>query len=406
MRLVSPRVIRGNRGDLASRHGILCALRERGIKDLVVFSQENREVGPAGFPSVSYGWFYNAIPSIQGFRSLLRADAVLWLAGLDLQDDSSLLKLIHTLVVFSSYRMMGLNIYVLMQGAGPIRTRWGRFLTRLILERVEVFLVRDSRSLELLRSLNSKTRLIPARDGIFAGRCEVEKSDSKDLALVNRLTVRRAGQPLIGFNVRLWFHFAHSLIPYHFVKKRYTDRSREKMSQFIASSVAFVEALRVELNAKVLLVSMYEPETEPWEDDLPHLQKIKNHFPTDEDVQVVGESMSLTAFVSLIGSLDLMVGTRLHAALIALRVGVPAIHLSYTLKGRDIFADLGLSDQVLGLEQFIAQPGTAVKMVRQLLLNKEGHALATQSMEKAISHNERILNDLLSEIRCANPERV
>lgn len=44
------------------------------------------------------------------------------------------------------------------------------------------------------------------------------------------------------------------------------------------------------------------------------------------------------------GDLSLVVSVRLHGALMALRAGVPAIHLAYDRKGPAAFGDLGLSD--------------------------------------------------------------
>jgi polysaccharide pyruvyl transferase WcaK-like protein len=44
------------------------------------------------------------------------------------------------------------------------------------------------------------------------------------------------------------------------------------------------------------------------------------------------------------GDLSVVVSVRLHGALMALRAGVPAVHLAYDRKGPAAFADLGLSD--------------------------------------------------------------
>jgi polysaccharide pyruvyl transferase WcaK-like protein len=44
------------------------------------------------------------------------------------------------------------------------------------------------------------------------------------------------------------------------------------------------------------------------------------------------------------GELSVVVSVRLHGALMALRAGVPAIHLAYDRKGPAAFADLGVSD--------------------------------------------------------------
>jgi len=396
VRYVSPRVIRGNRGDLVSRYGILSALNQRGISDIAVFCHKPDDIGRLPYPTVPYGGLYNLFPARQGIQALHHADAVLWTAGLDLQDDSSLAKLLHLYTVFTSYRAMGLRIYAAFQGAGPLRTQWGRIMARLILNLVDGFIARDAGSYNLVDSFNSRTRLILGHDGIFLGNFDLSAISPNEQDAVEALIGHPLGMPLVGFNLRQWFHFSSSILPYQYAQKCYLQRSLTAMERYISASVALVTALRKDLGARVLLISMYEPGVEPWEDDLPWLSRVKACFNDDEHVLLVEQPLTLLAFCKLMSCLDLMIGTRLHSTLTALRFGVPALNISYTLKGRDIFQHLGFADWVVDLPDFIQDPIVVAGMATSILARPSIRESVRQRVAGAMEINEHALDDLLS----------
>ena len=149
MKIFCPRVLNGNRGDIASRLGVLLTF-EKGVLDIVVSCRRKKK----SFHQDTLLSLrkHNFLPSRAGLRVLLDCDAIIWTCGLDLQDDSSLLKLLHTFLLFLYYRILGKKIYVLNQGAGPINRKSGVFLTRLILSLTDLFITRDSRTHNLLSS--------------------------------------------------------------------------------------------------------------------------------------------------------------------------------------------------------------------------------------------------------------
>ena len=165
---ISPRVIRGNRGDIASRYCILSELIAAGVDVNAVFATRPEHV-PSALRGrlVSYGPIYNLWPRLEGLRAFFRSRYVVWTGGLDLQDDSSLVKLVHMWIVFASYRALGLRIVLAMQGAGPLTTPTGRWLARRVLALVDAALLRDRGSFELVAGLTKQEKLVLAHDGIF-----------------------------------------------------------------------------------------------------------------------------------------------------------------------------------------------------------------------------------------------
>jgi polysaccharide pyruvyl transferase WcaK-like protein len=300
--------------------------------------------------------------------------------------------------VFASYRLLGLRIVAVMQGAGPLTTVAGRWLTRRILNRVDVFMARDPKTLALLAGLRPHCQLVLAQDGIFAGNPQAEPLSAQEAAGLQALLDSPPG-PLIGFNLRLWFHFASSLLPYQFVQRRYRARSEERMRALIEAARVAIGDLRRTHRARIILLSMYEPGVEPWEDDLPYLLRVKQAFAADAEVRVVETPLSLRAFAELLGRLDLVVGMRLHSALAAIRLGVPAVHLAYTLKGYDIFAALGLADYVVAVERFLQTPTVLTSVIAGALAQPELRTRMRQLAQRTTLDNERTLHAVLDRLR-------
>jgi polysaccharide pyruvyl transferase WcaK-like protein len=393
MSFISPRVIRGNRGDIASRYGILQALLAGGTKVSAVFASRPEHL-PARLRSriLPYGPLYNLWPALRGLAALRRSKTVIWTGGLDLQDDSSLTKLVHTWLVFLSYRLLGLRILLALQGAGPLGTPGGRFLARRVLSLVDLALVRDKGSERLLRELMPADRLRLAADGIFLDGFPTREAPCP---LGSRVAPVAAagGRPVVGVNVRLWFHFAGSWVPYQFARERYRARAEAPMNALLASIEGVIAHLRARHDARVVLVSMYEPGVEPWEDDLPLLERIKTRFAADDEVVLCTDDLPIEALCGLFSLFDLMIGMRLHSTLIALRAGVPAIHVAYTSKGRDIYGDLGLADWVVAVEDVLRSPRHLIALADRLLADTGRFERVRAAVEPVIAANRQALAD-------------
>ncbi len=396
MKLVSPRVIKGNRGDLLSRWGILCAVAELGIGPIDVFCSRTVHLPPRIANPVDYGPVYNLIPPFKGWLALIRAKVALWTGGLDLQDDSSLAKLVHTWLVFSIYRLLGLKIICVCQGAGPLDSRAGRFLARAVLNQVAVFMARDKGTFNLATSLKSRTRLIRAHDGIFLPGFEDAGVRVRILEELKDQFAPEIDGPLIAINIRMWFHFTGGLMPYHYAQSAYRNRALERMADFENAAAKLVLRLRKELNARVVLVSMYEPGVEEWEDDATWLASLKSRFADDPAVVRCEKDLTIPEFFAMMSCFDLVIGTRLHSTLSALRGGVKAIHLAYTLKGRDIFASLRLDEFAVDLERFMESPDQVFDLARTTIERRDLNDRIQQVCQRVIRENREALREALA----------
>lgn len=394
VKFVLPRVIYGNLGDLASRWGVLRALHQLGARDVTVFRHLEGDAPPLPFRALDYRPLHNLRLDRPAWEALRRADTVLWAVGLDMQDDSSLARLLYLWTVFRFYRALGLKIVCLFQGAGPITTRAGRVLARAVLSQVDTFAARDPGTYALIEKLNPHTTRVLAHDAIFLPGFEA------DFAVPPAQTdplFETGDRPVIGINIRQWFHFASSILPYQFSRKKYLARSESQMRDLIRSMADLIASLRTRQRARVLLLSAYRTGVRFWEDDLPWLERVKANFTDDAEVRIVPMTMSLPAYFRLMSRLDLMIGMRLHSSLIALRFGVPSINLSYTLKGGDILRHLELPDSIADLNGFIESPQTVLERAESMLAARETEgervrAAVTKAMETNMSVMKSVLN--------------
>ena len=400
MKFILPRTIRANRGDLASRWALLRALSQIGIDNFVVFAQFSEDIPKDIKEFISYGWLRNALPTLRGWKALLKSDVVLWGCGLDLQDDSSLMKMLYLLILFRAYRFIGLEIWCVFQGAGPIETNIGYFLARQVVKQVKVFVARDPKTLSIVRALGEETNCYLGHDAIFLPDLESDLSQLNSVEKEHFDNLFSVTAPTIGFNIRQWFHFSSSFLPYQFAKRKYVYQSQKKMQEILDAANKTVQYLRSEHKARVLLLSAYQPGREPWEDDLQWLQLVKKNFEDDPEVVLVNQTLSMPAYYYLMSRLDLAIGMRLHTTLIALRFGVPSINLSYTIKGKSILEHLGLADYVMSLEEFIVSPEKLQHNISALLRNPhEVRARVSKATHKAIEENEILLKKLLQHER-------
>lgn len=392
MKPILPRVIYGNLGDLASRWGVLRALHQLGVDDATVFRNSEIDVPALPFRALDYRPLRNLRLDRAARDAFRRADTVLWAVGLDMQDDSSLVRMMYLWVAFRLYRALGLKIVCLFQGAGPVATRAGRVVARGVLSQVDTFVARDPGTYALIEKLNPRTKRILAHDAIFLPGLEEDAPADNQLDPL----FQTDGRPVIGINIRQWFHFASSILPYQFSREKYRQRSEARMQELIRSTTDLIASLRDRQGARVLLISAYQKDVLPWEDDLPWLERVKANFTNDDEVQLVNMAVTMPEYYDLMSRLDLMIGMRLHSSLVALRLGVPSINLSYTLKGGDILRHLGLPNSVADLKGFIESPRDVLARAESMLADRDAEAAKVRAaVTKAIEMNMDVLKEVL-----------
>ncbi len=111
-------------------------------------------------------------------RTMRRTDVLISGGGGLFQDRTSSFSLWYYLGIIYLARIFGIPVYVVGQGLGPINRRYNNYLLSDALSRVEGFLVRDERSVELLESLGiNDEKILLGSDLAFLLSLEREDRD-------------------------------------------------------------------------------------------------------------------------------------------------------------------------------------------------------------------------------------
>lgn len=153
----------GNLGDEAILETLIDRIRTRfggdGDLEVTVFSNSPAET--------STNYQVKAVPRWNFFkmlRSIFRADLLISGGGGLLQDQTSSLSLWYYLGVMILAILVRTPVYILGQGIGPIDNRVNKWLTSVVLRRVQGALVRDPESFDFVHALTGEERTREAVD--------------------------------------------------------------------------------------------------------------------------------------------------------------------------------------------------------------------------------------------------
>lgn len=110
----------------------------------------------------------------------------------------------------------------------------------------------------------------------------------------------------------------------------------------------------------------------PFDDDAVAVERVLARFSPEErlDVEVAPRSSTLLEAIGAYASLDVLITSRMHAAIFALSVGTPAVAVGYEPKVLGVMTDLGLADRVIPAEASL-RADDVVSLVQRLRADGE-----------------------------------
>ena len=240
--------------------------------------------------------------AVRLLRAIGEADLVISGGGSLLQDVTSKRSLAYYLSIIAAAKWKGKKVMLFAQGIGPIRNRFMRLLTRLVVSKADVITVRDEDSAEEL-----------ARMGVPAAKVEVTADSVLTLNPASKLDgkeiLAKAGldpyKPIIGISVRDW------------------PENQRCLQQLAVALGNLSERYHAQIAVLPLQMSM----------DLKSSQMLVEYLPkTRNRVVLVKGNYSTEEFLSIVGSFRLLIGMRLHALIFAAVMRVPLMAISYDPK--------------------------------------------------------------------------
>ena len=350
-RILLLRPIEPNYGDMLSRYGLMRRIAACA-RPFVVLSDRPASELPAEATVVRPGPFKDLLPE-RTQRKLHSCHAEVWWAcGHDLQDDSSALKLPFMAVKFMYFRSRGMKVRIVAQGAGPIRTAWGRLCTRAVMRLVHTASFRDPESLALITAIAPGSR---QKYGLTIDQALYAPEPGSD--------ARPEGQLVIGVNLRRWFHLTGHWLPYEYRARlglMKTAPGQERRDILLKRLSTALDAVAGRHGARMVFLPMYPNNREPWEDDLALLKELKSRMSAAPQVEIIDADLGPRELLQIIGRLDVMLGVRLHSTIAATLMGKPALHLGYSPKGLSYFKLIGFQDNCLPIESLLEPQGATL----------------------------------------------
>lgn len=216
-------------------------------------------------------------------------------------------------------------------GVGPLFFDTGKHYTRLTFEQAQAITVRDSESKELLISLGIVPEKIQVTADPVWGFPEIPIDLSESLIQSIGLN---ASSPVLGVSVRPWTN--------PLTDDAWANEVARALDDFIQKN-----------RGTVIFIPFHKNDGSV--DDYAQSQKIHRLMKYADSAHILDADISLEKKVSVLRRCDLMLGMRLHANILAMRYGIPAIGLAYDPKVTNLFNEASKPDYVLDLRFFSAE---------------------------------------------------
>jgi len=284
------------------------------VKDLKKVNEDLNITVLSNNPTKTEGMY--PVVAINRFKlgELLRAikDSSLLISGGGslLQDVTSTRSLLYYLAVMTIAKLCGKPVMVYANGIGPINKSINRFLSKLVLNKVDLITLRDDDSKNYIDDMKVKNKeVFVTADPVFT----LDPSSKEIVDNIFDIEGIPKDSNLIGISVRQW-------------------KKAENLEQIIAKTIDHIIDV---YGVKVVLIPMHYPE------DLEISTSILNMV-SCKDCYVLKEKYSVEEIMGVIKELDIIIAMRLHSLIYAATQSIPMVGLVYDPKVEGILNTIGM----------------------------------------------------------------
>jgi colanic acid/amylovoran biosynthesis protein len=244
-------------------------------------------------------------------------------------------RLVHLLVCTA----LGKPFILFTQSMGPFNGHLTKSVLRLVLRRAALILLRDDLSRRHLQALG-----VPPDNAAIAPDAAFALAPAN---ISHPATIKKADHLKVAISLRDWPHFETG--------------TSEGMDGYLDAVAGLVRRLVGERQAHVTFLSTCQGANEYWTDDSAIADQVTRRLPPDilRHVEVDRMHRRPENMIRRLKDFDVVVATRMHAAILALCAGRPVLAIAYEFKSRELFRRLGLGDLVVDIEELTAERLTA-----------------------------------------------
>ena len=287
---------------------------------------------------------------------------------------------IPSMTLLGLAKIFGLPVILIGVGVIYPTSTIARFITKLILNHVDVICVRDERSRQCLERLGiTKPNIYEASDLVFT------LTPSIEISKIYNLKSKNSDKLLIGVNVR----------PYDQMYSEYSTWRTEKIINIFAN---ICDTLIETYNAEIIFIPMvvkdriYPYHTTLLSDDELSNKVIKLMKHKDK-VQVVADYRTLDDLFVLLSNIDILISMRLHPILLASLVGTPSISISYSPKVEIFMKELGMQHYIVPIDKL--ENKKVISLINMLINSNNKLLLSVNSLKTKAELNKKIIYKFL-----------
>jgi len=255
----------------------------------------------------------------------------------DLEGSTHFLRHLYSLYLST---LLPVPTMIYAQSIGPFRNKKYEKVTRKILNKINFITVRDYYSKKYLQKMGVKTPTVVTADAAFnlpsASRKELEKY-LESYCWIKENTFN------VGITVREW------------------NLSKTARNSYIKAIVTVIKYLMAKYDATVT----FFPQTLS---DIPLSRKI-SYIVDSGKVHVISDNLHPSVLKSLMGEMDIFIGTRMHSTIFSMSMFVPSISIAYMPKSQDLMKRVKL--KALLIDIYKCSSDLLLEKIKYALLNED-----------------------------------
>jgi len=374
-----------NLGDEAILESLLNTLARspEPTRVTVLSTDERATTEQYGVPAVFGGWRRHLLRKIRLFRE----SDLLICGGGGLLHDTFPNRLVRGAAPRYSFlmllaRLLGCRVAVYAQGIGPLRTRYGRWISSLALRSAHLVTVRDAGSAEVVRDITrSRVRAhVGADPAVLLD--PIPKDDVAPLVELAGFIGRGEkddSRPLVAVCPRPWFH-----------RRDIWPDGEPLSANYVENLRQIVSGLCRDVDCRVFLVPF------DYHEDLPLCRDIEQRAGRTRNLRVVDTPLRPREMMGLLSAVDLLVGTRLHSLIFAARVGVAPLAIVYDPKVARFMEQIGRTEASFPIESL--DPAAVLDGARRTLLEFPTAARRSDEARDRLVARARSAEELLLQL--------
>jgi polysaccharide pyruvyl transferase WcaK-like protein len=279
-------------------------------------------------------------------REINHCDVYILGGGQIICDPTILLALIVRLSRSAMALFLGKKVMSYALGVGPLHRRMSRWLVGMVFNRFTCITVRDEYSRELLRRCGVQRHIELSADPCLI-LTPARQEDVVSFMESQDVPPRRPGKRRIFVApYGPAFHRKKSIFPAKWQVKWdiWLPEGRERFACYVRDLAEVCDHLVKQADAHICFVAMDASKYHGGDDVVS--REVISAMKFANSTTLIGGEISAKMMLGIIGTGDLLLGSRLHSLIMACRMGIPMVGIAFEEKTASFMDILGLSDMM------------------------------------------------------------